>query len=106
MDLTENSSVVVTAGTTGKDAQNRPEALISALQFDRSLKMVSELVLDQFALQAATALKRVPGTDDFVVGCYRSLVVVNFSSSGFVVLNFIENVHSSKFFWLFFRCLL
>ena len=102
MDVTADSSTIITAGT-GKSASNRSEAIVSALQFNRSLKMVSEIILDSIDAQAATCIKRIPGNNDFAVGCFKHLVLLRFSGSSFEILNIINNVHSSKTFFLNFR---
>lgn len=98
MDLTVDSNHVITVGTTGRDASGRSEAIVSALQFNRALKMSAEVVLSNLGVQAATAVKRIPNRDDFVVGCFKDLVILGFRGTTFQTLNVIDNVHTSNFF--------
>ena len=96
MDLTSDSSTVITVGTTGKDRSGRAEALVSALQFNRSLKMIGEIIIDRFNAQAATAIKRIPSSNDFLVGCFKHIFILGFSGTSFTMLGMVENVHPSN----------
>ena len=72
-----------------------PQGVLGAVSFDQGMQTVEEKVLSEFNLQACTALRRIPKTDDLVVGCFKHMLIVSWEGR-FVVRNLIENVHSSK----------
>jgi len=96
METSLNRSVFFCSGTTGKDLSGRSEGLLAAITFDRSLKVIHSRVLDDYNIQACTALRRFPKTDDLCVGCFKHMLIVTWTGSSFLVQNIVENVHTSK----------
>lgn len=92
-----DKSIVFCAGSTEKDSNGFSQGVVAAIQFNQSMRLLSEKVLSLQNVQACTAMKRMPGVDDLVLGCFKHLLLVRFTGSSFVILNLIENVHSSKY---------
>lgn len=88
---------VFCAGTTATNAtSSQSMSMISAITFDRALKVVAERALDNPNIRACTAMKRFKNRDDLVVGGYRDMLIVRFTGTSFEILNLIQNIHSGK----------
>ena len=61
------------------------------------MTLICEKVLTIEGLQAATAMKRMPNSDDIVLGCYRDILILRFTGDDFLVLNTIKDVHTGKY---------
>lgn len=96
MELSLNKKAVFCAGSTEKDAMGISNGVIAAVQFDESMRLINEKVLSIYNVQGCTALKRMPERDDLVLGCFKHLLIVRFDGKGFIFLNKIPNVHTSK----------
>ena len=96
METSLNRSVFFCSGTTGKDISGRSEGTLAAVTFDRSLNVIESRILDEYNIQACTALRRIPKTDDLCVGCFKHMLIVTWTGAKFLVQNIIESVHSSK----------
>ena len=70
---------------------------MAAVSFDRTLTLIQEKIFDQYNVQACTALRRFEHNDDFVVGCFKHMLLVSWIGGNFIVNNIVENVHSGKF---------
>ena len=95
METSKNPGVFFCSGSTAK-VEGRSEGVLAAVTFDRNLNLIVEKVLDGINLQACTALRRFPGTDDLAVGSFKHILIVSWSGNNFILNNLIENVHSSK----------
>jgi hypothetical protein len=81
----------------GSSSQNgRSTAVISAVGLNRSLNVIRTLSLEQYGLQAVSAIKRMPMNDDLVVGGLRKMLIITWTGADFIVNKVVENVHSSK----------
>lgn len=104
METSYSRDLFFCAGSTTRDMSGRSEGMLAAVTFDRALNLVTERVLDRENIQACTAIRRFPGTDDLAVGCFKHLLIVSWVGSDFIVNNVIDNVHTSIFFsFNFFR---
>lgn len=96
METSYSRDLFFCAGSTARDASGRSEGMLAAVTFDRSMNLVVEKVLDRLDIQACTAIRRFPGTDDLAVGCFRDLFIVSWAGDDFIINNVIKNVHTSK----------
>ena len=91
-----DNKIVFCAGSTEKTVNGASQGVVAAIRFESSMSLVREKVLPVPNIQACTAMKRMPRSDDLVLGCYKHLLIVRFTGASFVVLNTIPNVHTSK----------
>jgi len=97
MEPSVRNDVFFCAGSTGQNAEGRSEGVLAALSFDRGMTLITEKILDQYNIQGCTALRRFPNSDEFVVGCFKHMLVVSWIGGNFIVNNIVEDVHSGKF---------
>lgn len=76
----------------------RSSAIISAARLNRGLNVIKTQQLDQYGLQAVSAIKRMPMNDDLVVGGLHKMLIMTWTGANFIVNKVVENVHSSKKF--------
>lgn len=97
MEISYDRNTWFAGGSSVRDASGRSSAVISAIGLNRNLNKIRTLNLDQYGLQACTAIKRMPTNDDLVVGGLRKMLIMSWTGNDFIVNKVIENVHSSKF---------
>jgi hypothetical protein len=96
MDISYNRGTWFAGGSTPRTQSGRTSAILTACSLNRNLGVIRSKVLDQYGLQAVTAVKRMPSNDDLIVGGFRKLLVVNWTGMDFNVLKVVDNVHSGK----------
>ena len=98
LDVTCDESHVICCGASLKQqGKNYSEAIVTAVKFDKTLKIRDEVILSQYKVQAATSMKRVPDSDHFILGCFKSMIILYFDGNKFEFVNIIEDIHSSNF---------
>lgn len=98
MEVSLNESIVFVCGATQKLNGAPSNAVVTAMQFDKTLSIVDEVVLSEQKVQAAICMKRLPQDDHLLVGCFKNLVVLNFVGNSFQFIRMIPNLHMSKVF--------
>jgi hypothetical protein len=94
MDISYDRMTWFAGGSSS--AVGRGGAVISAVGLNRNLNKIRTQNLDQYGLQAVTAIKRMPMNDDLVVGGFQKMLIVTWTGIDFQVNKVIENVHTSK----------
>lgn len=95
METSYSRDLFFCAGSTSRGGGGRSDGILAAVTFDRGMNLVVEKALDQYNIQACTAIRRFPGSDDLAVGCYRHLLIVSWVGDNFIVNNVIDDVHTS-----------
>jgi hypothetical protein len=96
MEPSLDKSMLFCCGSTQKAANGTTKGVIGAIKFDQTMKLISEIIISPYEIQACTAMKRMPQNDDLIIGGFSSLLIVKFTGKKLVILNRIENIHSSK----------
>ena len=99
----ERNSAILCGCIIYEDEPKSPYPIITAIKFDKSLEIISELVLDNSILKTASVIKRIDNSNTFLVGCYQDLAVISFEENQLILKNYIEKIHSGKFFLYNFR---
>ena len=94
MEPSTDKTLVFCAGSTEKNQQGLSQAVVSAITFDSKMALVSQKVLKEQSLQTCTSLRRFPGRNDLVVGCYQDIVILRFSQNLLSTLSRIKMVHT------------
>lgn len=94
---TSNSNLVFMVGQSQFDsAKKEPSyAMISCFKMNKHLDFVEEYTLSSRRFMGATAIKRLRShTNEFVVGCFQSIVILEFSNGRFQEHMVFDKVHT------------
>ena len=97
MELSQNKYVAFVAGASHKNSKGSTEGVIAALSFQKNLTVLCEQVLLKEKIKVCTAMARIPGKDDLVLGGYKDMLIVRYLEKRFTILTRIKLVHTSKF---------
>ena len=96
MEPSNDLSLFFCAGSNILDNNGTSQGVLAAVRFDKSMQLITEQPIREADIQACTALRRFPASDDLLVGGYKHILLVTWNGMSFVVNNIIENVHTSK----------
>ena len=100
MDIgADNSNYVFMVGqsTFNEQAAEKSYAIITCIDLAYHLTPIAELKLPNIRYLGATSLKRLrPTTNEFVVGVFRSIVIMEFIQGVFIELMVFENLHTCR----------
>ncbi len=95
----EGSNMIFVVGQSSfnESAGEKSYASIACLDLAYHLTLVAEYKMPSQKYLGATAMRRLrPNTNEFAIGVFRSIVIVEYGQSTFTELMLFEDIHSSK----------
>ena len=96
MELSFNKEFAFLGGGTIRNGGPSSKAIISAVRFDQTLRVLKEKIYMNEPVRQCTAMRRFENSDCLAVGFYKSMFVERFTTNGFQTLYRFDNIHAGK----------
>lgn len=94
LELGAAKDVIFCGGTTNRDRNRKMYGTLAAVSFDENPVVLANKTFTDFSVSKCSTVKLLDQSGYLLVGCYRHLLIVEYTGNDFIVRNFIRDLHS------------